>query len=123
MQIARAFESERVEHAVRVGVVFGVMLELANVGNLCSFAMPAFVTKARGCSHKITEVGVEGVVEEGDEDIRAEAGCWASSSIESVAYDGGRFLERVVVVYPRGRFGMGIGEDEGDVGIRVIAYD
>ena len=45
-------------------MVLVVMLELAKVRSLSSFAVVFVVGKGGGCSHKITEVWVERVVVE-----------------------------------------------------------
>ena len=64
---------------------------------------------------------MKGVIEKGYEYIRAKAGRRSSRGVKSVSNGRCRVFERVIGVHPSGRFGMCIGEDKGNVGIRIIA--
>ena len=52
-------------------MVLGVMLQFQNVSNLSSFAMLAIIAQAGGRSNKVSKVGIEWVIRERDNKIRA----------------------------------------------------
>ena len=82
--------------------------------------MFAAIAQTGGGSDKVSKVGVERVIREGEKDVGAEAGCWAGRSIKPVTNGRRSFSERVKRMNPRGRFGVCIGQDEGDIRTGVV---
>ena len=62
MQVARSLKCKWVKDTVRIYVVFGVMLQFVDVSNLSGFTMFALIAQAGGGCHKVTKVGVEGII-------------------------------------------------------------
>jgi hypothetical protein len=96
MQVPRSFKCKRVKDAVRIYVVFGVMLQFVDVSNLSSFTMLALIAKARGGCNKVPKIGVEWIICKGNEYIRAQTGSCAGRRIKPVTNGWSRLLEGIV---------------------------
>lgn len=59
-----------------------IMSKLRDKLVLCSLAMSELVGSARGRSDKVAKIRIEGVINKGNEDVRAEA--WCRSTMSSV---------------------------------------
>lgn len=119
MDVSRAFKGERVADTRWVFMMFEVMSQLQDILILSSLAMSKLVRGARRRRNKVSKVGIEGIVDKGNENVRAQArgGCFLSAMI--VSNNGCRRLEGIEFIHPSGRLGMFVRQDVRDLRCRV----
>ena len=101
-------------------MVFGVVLKLFSESNLGSLSVFEFVGEGWGGGNKISKIRGEGLVDVGDEYIRAEAGGWSAGRVISVIDEGSKRLQRIELMHPSGRFGMLVCENVCDLSVGVL---
>ena len=79
-----------------------IMMKLFSECNLCSLSMLKLVDKAGRGGNKISKIRGKGLVDIGDEYIRAEAGGWSAGRVISVIEEGSKRLQRIKLMHPSG---------------------
>ena len=82
--------------------MFGVVLKLFSESNLSSLSVFELVGEGWGGGNKISKIRGKGLVDIGDEYIRAEAGGWSAGRVIPVKDGRSKRLQRIELMHPSG---------------------
>ena len=102
MEVSRPLESKGVENTAGVIMVLGVVLEFFRELDLRRLPMSEAVCDAGRGRNEVTKVGMKGVIIEGNNNIRAEAGSWAAVNIIFEKDGRSTGFKGIKTMYPRG---------------------
>ena len=101
MEVSRSLKGKGVKNTAGVIMVLGVMPEFFGKTGLSSLTMSEVVCSAGGGRNKVTEIRVEGVIVESNNQIRAEAGSWAAVNVIFEKDGRGSGFQGIEAMYPR----------------------
>ena len=121
MDVSGALKGKRVADTTWVFMMCGVVSKLLDELILSSLAMSKLVGGTWRRRNKVTKIRIEGIIDKGNENVRAQArgGYFLSTMI--VKDSRCRGLEGVKLMHPSGRLGMFVCQDVCNLRRRIAA--